>query len=193
MTKLQRGLIYLVLLTISVAFYAALFVTLSHAQTGGFVFSPRESSRPHGEYIVGWNATGTEIPDGTLVMADTSGATSVPQVAIGKGFKTWNHSTTATTVARILGVTIGPTPGYAQGRILVLGFHPWVKVDATGIAALSTLRPSLLTTTNGALAAAAGDDTTANKPRIGIFQRYANPDSLRAYAWINTLGVMVGR
>ena len=173
--------------------FIVMFALVSHAQVGGFVYSPRESSRPHGEFIVAWNATGTEIPDGTLVMSDTTGATSAPQVAIGKGFKTWTHSTTAGDAARILGLTMGNTPGYSQGRVLVLGFHPWAKIDATGIAAFTRLTPSLLTTTNGALRAFAAADSTANvqrKPVIGIFQRYANPDSLRGYVWINTLGVM---
>lgn len=174
-----------------------LFATASHAQIGGEVWSERSSSRPHGKFIVGWNTTGTEIEDGTLVMADTTGATSQPQVALGKGFKTWTPSTTFGAAQRVLGVLMGNCPGYSQGRILVLGFHPWVKMDATGITAYSLLRPSLVTATAygwGAVGQYAASDTTTSaaaalrKPIIGIFQRYANPDSLRGYCWINTVG-----
>ena len=97
---------------------------------------------------------------------------------------------------QVLGVLMGNVPGYQPGRILVLGFHPWVKVDATAIPAKALLRPSLVSTTNGAMAQYAGSDTTTSaaaqlrKPIIGIFQRYANADSLRAYVWVNTTGVM---
>lgn len=200
---LRNVLLWTALVILTAAFWIAVTMAAltaiggtAHAQTGGFVFSPRESSQPHGEYIVGWNTTGSVIYDGTLVMADTSGATSTPQVAIGKGFKTWTHSTTFGQAQQVLGVLIGNVPGYAMGRIMVLGFHPWVKVDATAIAAKSLLRPSLISTTNGAMGAYVAADTTTSaaaqlrKPIIGIFQRYANEDSLRGYVWINTLGVM---
>jgi hypothetical protein len=167
--------------------------SMAHAQIGGEVFSERSSSRPHGKYIVGYNATGTEIQDGTLVMADTTGSTSQPQIALGKGFKTWTHVTTFGHAQRVLGVLMGNVPGYSQGRILVLGFHPWVKVDASAITAFSLMRPSTSTATNGAMGQFAASDTTAaglRKPVIGIFQRYANPDSLRAYVWVNTTGAL---
>ena len=198
-------LVWIALIVTTVVFWGAvLLLALSfiparaHAQTGGFVFSPRESSQPHGEYIVGWNTSGSTIYDGTLVMADTSGATSFPQVAIGKGFKTWTHVTTFGHAQRVLGVMLGNTPGRNWGRILVLGFHPWVKVDATAISPYSLMRPSLISTTNGAMAAFAASDTTTittpgssmRRPIIGIFQRYANDDRLRAFVWVNTLGVM---
>ena len=195
----ERGLVWTALLLFALISWVAIFSAVAavfapaHAQIGGVVFSERSSSRPHGYYLIGWNTTGTEIKDGTLVMADTTGATSQPQVAIGKGFKTWTHSTTSGEASRILGVLMGNCPGYSAGRILVIGFHPWVKVDATGIAAMSKMRPSLITATNGAMAAwSAADSTNSNKPRIGVFQRYANEDSLRAYVWVNTLGVMGG-
>jgi hypothetical protein len=164
-----------------VVFGLATLVTSCSAQTGGWVFSERGSARPHGMYIVGWNTTGSQIADGTIVMADTSGASTVPQIALGKGFKTWNA--TATQVDRILGVLLGNVPGYAQGRIMVKGFHPAVKLDKTGITALSILKPSLTHAgrlTNWALA----ETTEAGswwKPRVGNFQRYAYVDSLVGY------------
>ena len=169
----------------------------AHAQIGGEVFSERSSVRPHGRYITGWNTTGTMIPDGTLVMADTAGVTSQPQVAIGKGFKTWSHSTTFGYAQTILGVLMGNCEGYSMGRIMVQGLHPWVKVDATAIPAKSLLRPSLISTTNGAMAAFPAADTTTittagsnmRRPIIGIFQRYANTDSLRGYVYINMGGM----
>lgn len=172
-----------------------LFSGVAHAQIGGQIFSERSSSRPHGLYIVAWNTTGSEIPDGYLVMSDTTGVSSQPQVALGKGFKLWDNTiTTSRPSARILGVTIGATPGYAQGRVLVLGFHPWVKMDAASITPLSNLRPSLLPTVPGGLAAwAPADSVSMNKVIIGQFQRYANIDSLRGYCWINTLGAMGGK
>lgn len=175
---------------------SCLCVGLGHAQIGGEVYSERSSSRPHGKYIVVYNATGTEIEDGTLLMADTTGATSQPQVVVGKGVKPWTHVTTFGHAQRVIGVLLGNMPGYKQGRALVLGFHPWVKVDATGIAAFSLMKPSTLSTTNGAMGAFAASDTTTSaaamlrKPIIGIFQRYANPDSLRGYVWVNTVGAL---
>jgi hypothetical protein len=181
------------------ALWAALCVFLvstCHAQIGGDLYSERSSSRPHGKFIVGWNTTGSTIADGILVMADTTGATSQPQVALGKGFKPWTHVTTFGHAQRVLGVTVGSTPGYSQGRILIVGFHPWVKVDATAITAFALLKPSTLSTTNGAMGQFAASDTTTSaaatmrKPIIGIFQRYANVDSLRAYVWVNTLGAI---
>lgn len=202
---LSTFLIWTVVAAISAVFWVGLaFLALSfipgkaHAQTGGFVFSPRESSEDHGLYIVGWNTTGSTIYDGTLVMADTSGATSTPQVAIGKGFKTWTHVTTFGHAQRVLGVLMGNCAGRSLGRIMVVGFHPWVKVDATAITAFSLMRPSTISTTNGAMAAFAAADTTTittagsnmRRPLVGIFQRYANDDSLRAFVWVNTLGVM---
>jgi len=190
----ERGLIWTALLIFSVLCYAGLFISLAHAQIGGEVYSERSSARPHGKYIVGYNTTGSTIYDGTLVMADTSGATIQPQVAIGKGFKTWTHVTTFGHAQRVLGVLMGNCVGYAQGRILVLGFHPWVKVDATAMTGFTLMKPSTLSTTNGAMGAFAASDTTTSaaamlrKPIIGIFQRYANDDSLRAYVWVNTTG-----
>ena len=159
------------------------------AQIGGDIYSERSSPRTHGKYVVAYNATGTEIKDGILVMADTTGATSQPQVALGKGIKPWTHSTTFGDAQRVVGVNIGSCTGYSLCRVLVLGFHPWVKVDATAIAPFSLLRPSMSTATNGAMAAFAAADTTGpgmRKPVIGIFQRYSNTDSLRAYVWVNT-------
>lgn len=179
-------------------FVTCLVADKAHAQIGGEVYSERTSTRPHGHYIIGWNTTGNTITDGTLVMADTSGATATPQIAMGKGFKTWTHVTTFGHAQRVLGVLMGNTPGYSQGRILVLGFHPWVKVDATSITAFSLMRPSLVSTTNGAMAAMTAADTTTittpgaamRRPIVGIFQRYANVDSLRGYVWVNTLGAI---
>lgn len=177
-----------VVLSITLVFTCAAF-----AQIGGEVYSPRDSSRPHGHFQVVWNATGTEIGDGILVMADTSGATSTPQIAMGKGVKPWTHSTTFGDAQRVVGVMLGSCAGYSQCRMLVFGFHPWVKVDATAITAFSLMRPSTSTATNGAMGAFAASDTTGagfRKPVVGIFQRYANSDSLRAYIWVNTYGAM---
>lgn len=185
----ERALIWAVLLAWSMLCYAALFAAVAHAQIGGDIFSERESVRPHGKFIVGWNTTGSQIADGTLVMADTTGTTSQPQVAIGKGFKTWSGVVTDSRL--ILGVLIGNTASYAQGRILVLGFHPNVKLAATAVAARSLLRASL--TVTGAMAErAAADSANQWKAPIGILQRYSSPDSLRGYVWVNTTGIMGG-
>lgn len=167
-------------------------------QIGGFVYSERNSSRPHGFFIWCVNTTGTTIPDGILVMADTTGTTDQPQVMLGKGVKPWNHAQSGLSAKTVVGVTIGAMQGYQWGRVLVLGTHPWVKVDATGISAMSLLRPSMLPTTSGAMASFAAADTAyASRPVIGIFQRYAKDpstgaDSLRAYVWVNTTGAMGG-
>ena len=171
--------------------FALLILALSfiaepaHAQIGGEMYSARDVARPHGRFIVAWNATGSTINDGTLVMADTTGATSQPQVAIGKGFKTWDG--VPANARRILGVLVGNTPGYAQGRILVDGFHPWVKMDATAITGWTVLRPSF--TTIGAMAAwVAADSAATNRFPTGSFQRYANTDSLRGYVMVKMDG-----
>lgn len=184
--KWQNGLVVVVMVAWLVLCFTGLAFSLAHAQVGGSVYSERSSPRPHGDYIVGWNTTGSEIGDGVLVMADTTGTTSQPQVAIGKGFRMWDG--VYTKVHRILGVTIGPTQGYSQGRILVRGFHPWVKLAATGYTGFTELRPSL--SVIGALAEWTAADTarTYARPNIGVFQRYANSDSLRGYVWIDMSG-----
>lgn len=160
----------------------------AHAQTGGFVFSPRESSEPHGEYFIGWNTTGSTIYDGTLVMADTSGATSTPQVAIGKGFKTWDG--VPANARRILGVLMGNCPGRSQGRIMCRGFHNNVKMAATAYTGFTVLKPSV-TVVGAMVAVAASESTTVAyyKKPIGIFQRYTSPDSLRGYVWVDCGGI----
>lgn len=153
------------------------------AQLGGWVFSQRGSARAHGEYITGWNTTGTEIKDGTVVMADTSGVGTVPGVAVGKGFKGYDGSSLNT--LRILGVLMGDCPGFQQCRILTKGFYPAVKLDKTGITGNSFLKPSL--THAGRLTNWAVSESTYKfytRP-CGIFQRYAYTDSLVGYAWID--------
>lgn len=163
---------------------ACITVIDAQAQTGGYVYSQRGSTQPHGEYIVGWNATGATIYDGTVVMADTMTASaSVPQVVIGKGFRTWDGN--VNNIKRVLGVLLGTCPGNSQARIMVRGFHNNVKVDSTAYIAYMELRPSL--TNAGSLArwTVADSSRAALRPWVGTFQRYASIDSLRAWAWID--------
>lgn len=160
-----------------------LVVGAASAQTGGFVFSERESGQPHGLYVRAWNTTGVAIAAGTVVMADTLATGSVPQIAIGKGFKTWSGATTDR--YKVMGVLIDPAPpGYSWARVMVKGFVPNAKV-MSGITGGSYLRPSL--TAAGRLAAMAANEDSLNryKQPIGIFQRYARTDSAVAYVWVD--------
>lgn len=162
-------------------------VPKANAQTGDYVWSERSSSSVHGRYVVMWNATGTEIPEGTLVQVDTTGATTQPQIPMGKGFKTWTADTLD--VYKIVGVTIGNTPGYRWARIMVDGFLNNVKLDASGVTGFTRLRPSL--THPGRLTAyAVGDSISQYHKPCAIFQRYARSDTLASYVYIrmNWLG-----
>lgn len=177
----DRLLVLLALLAI----WAALFFGLSaiaNAQAGGYIANGRTETSPFGRYVTMWNATGTEILDGTLVMVDTVAAASGPQIPLGKGFKTWTPGTTPAPYL-IAGILVGNCPGYDQGRVLVEGFHNNALMDASAITGLSRLRPSLTTVGALALYTAASDSVNSSKPIVGVFQRYANTTSLRGYVW----------
>ena len=160
---------------------ALVFAKPAHAQGGGFIWSERSSSQPAGQYAVMWNATGSTIADGTVVMSDTTSATVQPQIPLGKGFRTYAAGTDPrTTVPRIIGVTLGDVPGYSQGRILVYGWHNHVLMAATGYAGMTFLRPSF--TVSGALGSwAVADSANMSSPIVGQFQRYATTTSLYGY------------
>lgn len=161
------------------------FTVPAHAQGGGFIWSERSSSTPAGMYTVAWNATGSTILDGTVVMSDTTSATVQPQIPLGKGFRTFiAGSDPRLTVPRIIGVTLGNVPGYSQGRILVYGWHNHVLMAATGYTGMMYLRPSL--SVSGALASwINADSTNAIKPVCGQFQRYATTTSLYGYCKVD--------
>lgn len=154
----------------------------AHAQTGWFVFSERESGQPHGLYLRGWNTTGIEIAAGTVVMADSVASVTVPQIALGKGFKTWSGDTGD--FGKLMGVLIDNCPGNSSARIMVKGFLPNVKVMG-GISAGSYLRPSF--TAVGRLAAWTANDSTNQyrRKQVGQMQRYARTDSAIAWSWID--------
>lgn len=162
---------------------ALMLVGAAHAQVGYYVFSERELGQPHGYVVRGWNTSAFAIDAGTLVMADTSATGSVPQVAIGKGFKTWSGSTAD--YPKIIGILMEPAPAGRQwARIMVKGFLPNAKV-MSGISAGSYLRPSL--TAAGRLAAWTANDSTNQYRRkfCGVFQRYADTDTSIAYVWVD--------
>lgn len=166
-----------------------LLASRAHAQSGGFVWSERSSSQPHGMYMDLWNATGSEILAGKVVMSDTTGATVQPQIPLGKGFKTWDCN--VSNVKRIVGVLMENAPGYSKRRVLVYGWTNYVQLDATAISAYAYLRPSL--TTAGALGAyAAGDSANMAKPVVGQFQRYESTTSLYGYVKVDFRSVASG-
>lgn len=162
----------------------------AHAQYGGFIQSGRSESTPDARFKRMWNATGSEILDGTVVMVDTVAAGTVTQIPLGKGFKTWDGTTG--NFYRIVGLTVGNIPSYQQGRILVEGTHNNCLMAATGYTGWTRLRPSL--TVAGALASvAAADSTNQYAKTVGLFQRYANTTSLRGYVYVNFSGQVLGK
>lgn len=165
-----------------------LCASMAHAQGGGFVWSERSSSQPHGRYVVMWNATGSEIADGVLVQVDTTGTTVQPQIPLGKGFKTWTAN--PDDFYKIVGVTMGNVPGYSQGRIMVEGFHNHVLMDSTGTAGFSRVRPSLKTAGALHVYTANPDSLNAAKKACGIFERYVSTSVLYGYVYVrmNWLG-----
>jgi len=171
---------------------ACLLTLTSHAQGGGFIWSERSSSQPAGQYAVMWNASGTTIADGTVVMSDTTSATVQPQIPLGKGFVVYVAGTNPVlSVHRIIGITLGDVPGYSQGRILTYGWHNHALLDATAITGMTFLRPSL--STSGALGAWAATDSVNNvKPIVGQFQRYATTTSLYGYVKVDFRSVAAG-
>lgn len=164
---------------------ACLFTLTSHAQGGGFIWSERSSSQPAGQYAVMWNASGTTIADGTVVMSDTTSATVQPQIPLGKGFVVYVAGTDPrTTVKRIIGVTLGDVPGYSQGRILIYGWHNHVLLAATGYTGMTFLRPSYAV--SGALTSwAVADSANMSSVVVGQFQRYATTTSLYGYCKVD--------
>lgn len=165
-------------------FWALVFsCSRAHAQGGGYVSNGRQETTPAGRYVSMWNATGTEIADGTVVMVDTVAAVTGPQIPLGKGFKTWTGASTAN-VYLIAGVLIGNCPSYSQGRVMVEGFHNNVLMDASAITAFARLRPSLTTAGALALYTATADSVNSIKPIVGVFQRYKDGTSLRGYVWV---------
>jgi hypothetical protein len=170
--------------------WGLILAPLAHAQSGGFVWSEHSSSQPHAQYADLWNATGSEILAGVVVMYDTTSATVQPQIPLGKGFKTWDAN--PANVKRVIGVLMENCPGYSKRRILTNGWTNYVKMDASAIAGMTYLRPSL--STAGALGAwASADSTNAAKPIVGQFQRYESTVSLYGYARVNFFGVMAGK
>lgn len=186
--KLYGALTLAILLYVFALLVVATVISSSaHAQIGGQLFSERSSSSVHGLFRVAFNTTGTEIPDGTLVMSDTAGVTVRSQVAIGKGIKTWSANTGD--VFKVMGILIGNCPGQSQCKVLIEGFTPTAKVDATGLVGFSILRPSF--THPGRLHSwvAADSASTITRPRIAMFQRYAFPDSLIGFVEIKMSGM----
>jgi hypothetical protein len=121
------------------------------------------------------------------------GTTLAPQIPLGKGFSTYIPGTNPVlSVHRIIGVTVGDTPGYSFGKVLTYGWHNHVLLDASGFAAMSYLRPSL--TTSGALTAwAAVTDTLSNVKGIcGQFQRYSSSTSLYGYCKVDFRSIAAG-
>lgn len=159
------------------------FVGYANAQTGGFVFSERESGQPHGLYVRGWNTTGTAIQAGTLVQADTTATGSVPQIAMGKGFKTWTGS--VLDFHKIIGVLIDPAPaGFGWARIMVKGFTNNVKV-MSGMTGGSYWRPSLTAPGRLTTWAASDSERVYVATPCGVFQRYAATDTSVGYGWVD--------
>lgn len=174
---------------IIVCLLVAFVFTAAHAQSSNMVWSERSSSAPYGIVYPMWNATGSTIPDGTIVMTDTTGTTVQPQVVYGKGFKTFDSATG--NVKRIVGVLLGDCPGYSYGRVMAMGFHNHMVMAATGITAGSYLRPSL--TVAGAFTAYAdADSANSFKPVVGRFQRYTTTSALFGWGWVNFTGVGSG-
>lgn len=164
-----------------VIFFA--FCRVAHAQTGGFVFSERESGQPHGLYQRGWNTTAVEIPAGTLVQADTAGSGTVPQIVMGKGFKTWTGATAD--FNKIMGVLIDPSPaGHGWARVMVKGFLPNAKVMGSP-AAGGYLRPSFTAVGRMTAWALADSEAFYTSKWCAVFQRYARTDSAIAYVWVD--------
>lgn len=170
----------------TIALVAAIFLfffilfgaRLACAQAGGYIQSGRTETSTFGRYVTMWNATGTEILDGTLVMVDTLAATTGPQIPLGKGFKTWNATPGQT--YRVVGILIGNCPSYDKCRVLVDGGHPNALMDATALTGWARLRPSL--STAGALGAwADADSANSYKVMVGRFLRYKDGTSLRGY------------
>lgn len=156
----------------------------AHAQpAGGVVWSERSSAQPQGEFQWLYNVTGSTILAGTVVMADTIGTTVQPQIPLGKGIRTWDHN--PNNVRRVVGVTLNDCPGYSGTRVLVAGWTNHVLMAATGVAAMTYLRPSF--SVDGALAAysSASDSANTAKRIVGQFQRYESATSLYGYAKVD--------
>ena len=129
-----------------------------------------------------YNASSSEILEGTLVMADTVASGSGPQIPLGKGFIAWDHGDT--TAYRLIGITVKDTPSHEAGYVLFYGYHNNILMDATGLLGMAKLRPS--STTTGAVGAySPPDSANHNRPVIGLFARYRNTTSLRGQAFIN--------
>lgn len=160
----------------------------AHAQGGGYMNNGRQETTVSGRYVSMWNATGTEIADGTVVMVDTVAATSGPQIPMGKGFKTWTAGTTPD-AGRVVGIVVGNCPSNSQGRVMVEGFHNNCLMDATAITGFAKLRPSL--STAGALGLwATTDSLNSQKPIVGYFQRYKDGVTLRGFVWVKFPSVL---
>jgi hypothetical protein len=170
----------------------AVSVKSAHAQSGNFVWSERSSSAPYGIVYPMWNATGSTIADGTIVMTDTTGTTVQPQISFGKGFKTFSGATTD--VRRIVGVLLGDCPGYSYGRVMVMGFHNHLVMAATGVAANTNLEPGLTAATAGQFSAwVIGDTLNTAKPVVARFQRYTTTTALYGWGFVNFLGSLGGK
>lgn len=167
----------------------ALVFTSAHAQSSNMVWSERSSSAPYGIVYPMWNASGSTIADGTIVMTDTTGTTVQPQIVYGKGFTTFDGNTD--NVKRIVGVLLGDCPGYSYGRVMIRGFHNHLVMAATGVAAGSYLEPSL--TTSGAFSVwALGDTVNSFKPVVARFQRYTTTTALYGWGYVDFMGVSSG-
>lgn len=185
----ERAIALLVAIPLWVVILLVTQVGKSHAQTGGFIWSERGSSQPHGEYVYMWNATGTQINAGTVVMSDSTSSTVSPQVPLGKGFRTWNH--TPSEVRRLIGVLVNDVPGYMPGKVLVYGWTNYVLTDLTAMTGGTYLRASF--TTDGALTAYVNADSANSwKPVVGQFARYASGTTLYGYAKIDFRAVSAG-
>lgn len=161
---------------------------LAYAQPMGFVNSARQETTPAGLYASMWNATGSQINAGTVVMTDTVAASAGQQIPLGKGFTTWDA--TASHLNRVVGVLLEDCPGYSSRKVLVRGTINRVLLQKTGIAAFSELKCSL--SVSGALDSRAASETTYVRQTVpvGVFQRYVDGTSLYGQAFVDFTGII---
>lgn len=110
------------------------------------------SDQKSGTHAVGimisvWNAVDSVIVNGSVVMADTTTASTRPIVR--------NYLGVALDRGRIIGIAVGSIPkksANTPGKVLIWGYHPSALVAASNIGAKTALKIGLI---SGSMASAA--------------------------------------
>lgn len=169
-------------------FWAIVLTVAARAQSTGNVRSARQESTPSAVYLDMYNASSGDLAQGTIVMIDTVAAVVGHQTSFGKGFVVWDGN--PANMWRVCGVLIDDAGSYEYGRVLARGTYNYALIDSGGHSALTRLRPSFVTA--GAFGRyMPGDSATVNKAVIpvGALQRYLNTTSVRAFIWVDFLGL----